>query len=183
MQTENTALQQRFYLLPLTAGEQDGEPLYCLFTQNQVAEVLGPRTIHPVPFSPEYVRGFILRHDNLVPVIDVDALCGGTGKKDKAQSRQLLVMRTGQTDAASGDFLKLALLCPSAVLTFKLSERDAAQAVAAEDMPAQFTGQSLARGSFRLRGYRVVLLDFDSLAQGTHGSTEAGSGQDEPFVW
>ena len=62
MQIDSTALQQRFFLLPLSAGEQDGEPVYCLFTQNQVVEVLGQKTVYPVPFSPDHVQGFIQWH-------------------------------------------------------------------------------------------------------------------------
>ena len=182
MRTETMALQQRFFLLPMVVGKRDGSTLYSLFTQNQVAEVLGQRTIHPVPFSPAHVKGFILRHDSLVPVVDVDVLCGGTQEKIGAQARQLLIMRTGQVEAASGDFLKLALACSGTVLTFKLTEREAAQAVTAEETPAIFAGQSLFSGFFRLRGYRVVLLDFDTIAQGTYGTSDP-AGEDKPFVW
>ena len=82
MQIDSTALQQRFFLLPLSAGEQDGEPVYCLFTQNQVVEVLGQKTVYPVPFSPDHVQGFIQWHEGLVPVVDVDVLCGLAEKLD-----------------------------------------------------------------------------------------------------
>ena len=168
MQADNTVLQQRFFLLPLHTGEQDAEPVYCLFTQNQVVEVLGQRTVYPVPFSPDYVQGFIERDGGLVPVIDVDALAGGAGKKVGLQARQLLVMRTGQTDTANGEFLKLALVSTGTVLTFKLGERDVAQEVTREEAPSALAAHGLTRGFFRLRGYLVALLDFDAIAFGTY---------------
>ncbi|MDO5675491.1 MAG: chemotaxis protein CheW [bacterium] len=182
MQTDNTVLQQRFFLLPLHTREQGAEPVYCLFTQNQVVEVLGQRMVYPVPFSPDYVQGFIERDGGLVPVIDVDALCGGAGKKVGLQARQLLVMRTGQTDTANGEFLKLALACTSTVLTFKLAERDSIQAVAPEEAPAALASHSSVRGFFRLRGYLVALLDFDTVALGTYGVQDAADEKNIAFV-
>ena len=183
MQIDSTALQQRFFLLPLSAGEQDGEPVYCLFTQNQVVEVLGQKTVYPVPFSPDHVQGFIQWHEGLVPVVDVDVLCGLADKKAGSQARQLQLLRTGQIETTTGEFLKLALVCTSTVLTFKLTERDAAQTVAVEQVPVALADQDLVRGFFRLRGYRVALLDFDTIAQGTHGLGKVDHAKDESFAW
>lgn len=182
MQTDNTVLQQRFFLLPLQAGVQGGEPVYCLFSQNQVVEVLGQRTVYPVPFSPDHVQGYIQRYGSLIPVIDVDVVCGETRKKAGAPRRQLLILRTGQVDAATGDYLKLALACERTVLTFKVSERDRVQAVTEEQVPDALAGHSLLRGFFRLRDYRVALLDFDTIALGTYGTSDP-AGEDKPFVW
>ena len=183
MQTDNALLQQRFFLLPLSTGKQGGEPVYCLFTQNQIVEVLGQKTVYPVPFSPNYVQGFIQREGSIIPVIDADVLCGGEKSKTGTQPRQLLVMRTGQADAADGEVLKLALACTGTVLSFKLTERDSAQPLAPEKIPAVLAASGLVQGFFRLRGYLVALLDFDTIALGTYGTQDAMGGKDAPFVW
>ena len=169
MLNPNATLLQRLYLLPLTGSARRGvEPLSCLFTQNQVAEVLnGRRTpVYPVPFCPDWLKGCIQRAGVLIPVIDVDALCAPKGTAANAPLRQLLVLRTGCPDASGEKFLDVALGCRSAVETFKLTERDVARSVSADEPPEGFDGRGLTQGFFRLRGHRVVLMNFNSLAEG-----------------
>lgn len=178
MQTDNTALHQRFFLLPMTVGAQDGDRLYSLFTQNQVVEVLGRRTVYPVPFSPAYLRGVIQRYDSVVPVIDVDLLCGGVARAGGLPPRQFLLVRTGQREAATGDFLKLAFACSEVVQTFKMGEQELGRAVVPDEAPPAFAGQGLTTGFFRLREHRVVLLDCNAIARGIRpGAHGAGSGR------
>lgn len=182
MQIETTALQQRFFLLPLAIGTNEDEPWYCLFAQSQVVEVLGRRTIYPVPFSPNYLKGFIEWQDSVVPAIDVDLLCGGEQKNSRTPLRQLLLVRTGQMDAASGEPLKLALLCASTVLTFKLGGRDNEQIVTENEVPAVLACQDLSRGYFRLRDYHVMLLDLDGIAKGKSITKKLAGGGDKMFL-
>ena len=169
MRNDNAALLRRFFLLPLTVGQQEGEAWNCLFTQNQVVEVVGQATrLYPVPFSPPYLLGCILRHDTLIPVVDVDLLCsGGAERKKNASIRQILVIRTGQIDAASGEFLRLAMACSGNVLTFKLTDRDVAGPFAPLQAPPSFDGQGLDLGFFQVREHRAVLMDFDAIVLGT----------------
>ncbi len=182
MRTEASALQQRFFLLPLRSGKEEGESLHCLFTQNQVVEVLGQRPVSPVPFCERYLTGFILFRGHAVPVVDVNALLGGE-KHQIGQARQLLVMRTGQRDPESGEYLHLAFVSTGNVLTFKLTERDAAQVQDGGEVPADLEDQGLARGYFRLRGNRVVVLDFDQVALGQVHSADDAENKEKPFVW
>ena len=177
MQNRSETLLQRLYILPFSeAGRRDGKELACLFTQNQVAEVLDGKTpVYPVPFCPAWLKGCIQRAGVLVPVIDVDALCGPGGKKSAqsggetpAPARQILVLRTGCPDETGGHFLSVALTCRGAIETFRLTERDVAGAVSADEPPESgFDGHGLNRGFFRLRDHRVVLMSFDALAEGT----------------
>lgn len=167
--TGNEALRRRFFLLPLSVGREDGQDLNCLFTQNQVVEALGRTTrIYPAPFTPPYLLGSVLRHDALIPVIDLDALCGGAerGKRGRVEAHQMLVIRTGRQDA-NGEFLRLAVACSGTVITFKLTDRELARPVEPLAAPAGFAGQGLAGGFFRLRDHRVVVMDFDALVQGS----------------
>ncbi|NLZ16956.1 MAG: chemotaxis protein CheW [Desulfobulbaceae bacterium] len=182
MQNKTTALQQRFFLLPLAIDTNGDEPWYCLFAQIQVVGVLGRRTIYPVPFSPGYLKGCIEWQDSVVPVIDVDLLCGGKEKNPRTPLRQLLLVRTGQIDAVSGEPLKLALKCTSTVSTFKPSVHDNGQIVAENEVPPALAAQDLSRGYFRLRNYRVMLLDLDGIVQGKSESTKRVGGDDGMFL-
>ena len=173
MRTETMALQQRFFLLPMVVGKRDGSPLYSLFTQNQVVEVLGRRTVYPVPFSPPYLRGIIQRQDRMAPVIDADLLCDRTIQGARRLPRQFLLVRTGQQEPDSGDFLTLAFACSETVLTFKLSEQEASRAVAADSPPPSFAAQELVTGFFRLRGYRVLLFDCNAIVRGVRPGADS----------
>ncbi len=173
MRTETMALQQRFFLLPMAVGERDGSPLYSLFTQNQVIEVLGRRTVYPVPFSPPYLQGLIQRQGRVAPVIDADLLCGKAAQGARRPPRQFLLVRTGQQEPGSGDFLTLAFACHETVLTFKLGEQEAGRAVAADSPPPAFAARELVTGFFRLRGYRVVLFDCNAIVQGVRPGTDS----------
>lgn len=160
------AMRGRFFLLPLETGHQDGEDWSCLFTLTQVVEVVGRSTkVYPVPFSPACLPGYILRWDTVIPVVDVERLCGWV-KASNVRMRQMLVIRTGQSAAAGGEFARLAIACTGNVSTFTLGEREAGLPVESLEAPEGFDGHGLARGFFRLHGRRVVLMDFDALARG-----------------
>ena len=179
MRKGNETLLQRLYLLPLAGAAQKGGPPACLFTQNQVAEVLdGRRTpIYPAPFCPAWLKGCIQRAGVLAPVIDLDALCGPKSKAAAAPPRQLLVLRTGcpAPDATGGGhYLSLALTCRSAIETFRLTERDVAGFITADEPPEGFDWHGLAQGFFRLREHRVALLNLDPLAEGAFQPEKKG---------
>ena len=168
MQNQNAILLQRFYLLPLMERVgQWREPLCCLLTQNQVAEVLGRTPLYPIPFCPDYLKGCIQRNGALAPVIDPNVLCFADTRQEQTSIHQLLIVRTGLTDEANGGFLNLALASAGTVLTFALTEQELARDVVVDAPPTDFSARDLARGFFRLRGRRVVLLDFDPLTSGS----------------
>lgn len=165
MSEQNQQAQVRMYLLPIPVGG-DGGSVFCLFSQNQVVEILGRRPVLPIPSSPVYLYGVIGYHDSLLPVIGVHELCGGNGTGGRERIRQLVVIRTGAIDPRTGEPLKAALATGVGMRLAKLSRQALASGFVESDAPSVLRESGLLRGFFQRQKTGVAVLDFGRLVLG-----------------
>ena len=161
MQNKRAAGDQRAFLIPLQLLGLE-RPVHCLLSQNQINEVLAPRTLYPAPLSPAYLPGCILFLGALLPVVDLSALFGGPSQ---GKVRQLVILRTGEKDA-SGGHLKLALKCSAPVQTMKLTAKDLQAGLKNEEIPAQLERAELIKNFYTLHGNGIFLVDFNRIVRG-----------------
>lgn len=156
----------RAYLLPLTLENTPGE-FFCLFSHQQVVEVLGRRAVRPIPFGPSYLQGLISYGDQALPVIDLNGLC----HRDRVQApggfRQLVVVRTGVNDPASGIPLKAALAVDAPVQMTTLSSQLLVTAVAGQEAPALLRATGLLRGYLSQPSGGIALIDLRRVVLGS----------------
>lgn len=69
----------------------DKQPVF-IFSTSQVEEVIHEANEKPVPFGPDYLVGFCVRHSNVLPVIDI-AQCFGFRSNTRAFNSRYLVIR------------------------------------------------------------------------------------------
>ena len=165
MATKPNLMQQRTFLLPLPVPGVTS-PVFCLFTQNQVVEILGRSPVSPIPFSPSWLAGVLPLRDELLPVIALDHLCGTRQAVGGTASGQLVVVRTGATDPQSGRPLKAVIAGSGKVQLVRFSNTVLADAFVASEAPALLRHTGLVRGYFQWRNSGVALLDVASLVQG-----------------
>jgi len=156
----------RTFFLPLTINGSTGN-VVCLFSQSQVVEILGARPVQQIPGSPVYLKGMLLYHDSLLPVINLDDLCnrGGNGRSDRY--RQLMVIRTGAVDPVTGEPLKAVVTAGVRVRIAKITGQELATAFVAQEPPPSLRNSGLLRGFFQRQGDSVAVLDLGPVVQGT----------------
>ena len=169
MQSEQQRIGLRSFLLPLSINESPGS-FACLFTQNQVVEILEPRFVPQIPGSPGYLVGVLLYHGILLPVIDLDALCNRRRSARRKSYRQLVVIRTGMVDP-EGTPLKAVVAVMDRVRIAKISGKDLAEAIGQQEAPPLLRKSGLLRGCFRHDDDTVVLLDLGPVARGKYAAT------------
>jgi len=162
----------RAYLLPLHLD--DGAPVAtCLFNQNQVVEILGPRPVQRIPCSPAYLQGVIGYHDELLPVIDLDTLCGRGSSGQPRQNRQLMIIRTGTLDPSTDVPLKAVIASTVRIQITKITGQELVEGFTPQEAPSTLSSSGLVRGSFQRNNQSIVLLDLNPVVLGVFGqSTE-----------
>ena len=156
----------RTFLLPLMI---DGGPdnVACLFSQSQVVEILGPRPVQQIPGSPAYLKGVLLYHDSLLPVIDLDDLCNRKPTGRRERYRQLVVVRTGAADPETGEPLKAVVTAGVRVRIAKISGQELATDFVEHEAPPSLRDSGLLRGFYQRQGEAVALFDLGPVVQGT----------------
>jgi len=169
MAAKNEQLQigNRSYLLPLAVGQS--ENFVCLFTQNQVVEILAPRFVQPIPGSPRYLKGVVLYRDDLLPVIDLDELCSRHQPVQSERYRQLAVIRTGAVDPKTGVPLKAVVAARDRMQIARISGKELAETFKQRDVPPALSESGLVRGCFRREDDSVALLDLGPVVRGKYG--------------
>lgn len=174
MALERQSTGIRTFLVPLK-HEEHQFPLFSLFSQNQVVEILGRQAIQKVPLSPKYLKGVIGYRDCLVPVIDLDAFCGRVADGPQAGYRQFLVIRTGVVDARTGQSLKLVIGTNSGIHSVKFSNQMLGALSTEETVPVFLQEIGLLRGFFHYQGGGVALFDLSPLVQNCAAAVVASS--------
>ena len=155
----------RAYLLPLHLD--DGPPVAtCLFNQSQVVEILGPKSVQPIPFSPGYIKGVIAYHDELLPVIDLDALCGRSQCDPPKQDRQLMIIRTGTLNPDTHVPLKAAIASSVRIQIAKFTQQELVDGFNPQEAPSILSRSGLIRGFFQRHNQSIVLLDLNPVVLG-----------------
>lgn len=168
MRPEHQRSSIRAYLLPLHLD--DGPPVViCLFNQNQVVEILGPRPVQRIPCSPAYLQGVIAYHDELLPVIDLDLLCGRGSSGKPRQNRQLMIIRTGTLDPSTDLPLKAVIACAERIQITKISGQELAEGFTPQEAPSTLSRSGLVRGSYQRHNQSIVLLDLNPVVLGMFG--------------
>ncbi|MFM9964159.1 MAG: chemotaxis protein CheW [Planctomycetaceae bacterium] len=84
---------ERIVLFPLTNTPIDGHELLCGLSATQVAEILEPLPIIPVPFAPSHVAGFVIWREQAVPVLQLGLSLGVT---DAVATSRMMIVRQGR---------------------------------------------------------------------------------------
>jgi chemotaxis signal transduction protein len=169
MTTEGRRTEIRAFLLPLAVDDAAGN-VFCLFSQSQVVEILGPRPIQRIPFSPAYLEGVVNYFDQLLPVINLEELCNREPVDRNGKGyRQLVVIRTATVDPASGEPLKAVIGVGTKVRMTKISPRILAATFSGQEPPVSLQSTGLLRGFFQLESGGVALIDLSRVMLGTFG--------------
>jgi len=159
----------RGYLLPLSIIGCS-EDFVCLFTQNQIVEILEPRFLPEIPGSPGYLKGVLLYRDSLLPVIDLDELCARHSSLWRKDYRQLVVVRTGATDPETGAPLKAVVAAEERMRIARISGQELTEAFEQLEVPSVLSKTGLVRGCFKHENDSIALLDLGPLARGAYAS-------------
>ena len=166
MTNEGRQAETRTYLLPLTLDDANGN-VFCLFSQHQIVEILGQRPVQRIPLSPTYLQGVISYYDELLPVIDLNPLCGRKQSLKEIMPRQLVVVRTGASDPVTGAPLKAAIASQAGVVMVKLTRRVLAASFIEQAAPDSLKASGILRGFFRRQNNGIALIDLGKVVQGT----------------
>jgi chemotaxis signal transduction protein len=156
----------RTFFLPMTINDSTGN-VFCLFSQSQVVEILGPRPIQQVPRSPAYLKGVLHYDDKLLPVISLDDLCNRKQKGRQERFRQLVVIRTGAVDLVTGELLKAVVTATARVRIAKLSGQELATAFVEREAPPSLRNSGVLRGFFQRHADSVAVFDLGPIVLGT----------------
>ena len=165
MKREKQQSTLRSFLLPLSINDSPGN-FVCLFTQNQVVEILDPRFVAQIPGSPGYLTGVLLYHGSLLPVIDLDELCNRHRSAPRKRYRQLVVVRTGMVDPGTGTPLKAVVAVKDRVRMAKISAKELAETFEQQEAPPALSKSGLVRGCFKHEDDAIALLDLGPVVRG-----------------
>lgn len=165
MMSQNRQQDVRIFLLPMDGLEQ-AENMYFLFTQSQVAEIIGFLPIQKIPFSERHMLGIIPYRDQLLPVINVLDLCAPAVRPERHQYKQLMIIRTGAVAPNTGEPLKIAIMANSAIRTLKLSTQAMTNSFHQQPLPSWLQASEQLRGFFQWQDSYVAMLDVDQLVSG-----------------
>ena len=143
--------------------EGDATDLFCFLSQSQVVEVLPEKPVSRIPFSPRHIRGVIPYSGTILPVIDLDVLCGAEEKED-AQYRQFVVVRAGASDQQSGEFFKVVIAVRTRILIERLASAELAALRAEREIPRNLPVKELLHGLFKQEDKYFLLFDFNKIA-------------------
>jgi purine-binding chemotaxis protein CheW len=166
MKSEQLQVGNRSFLLPLSVDHS--ENFVCLFTQNQVVEILAPRFVQQIPGSPGYLKGVLLYRDNLLPVVDLDELYNRQQSERSTHYRQLVVVRTGVVDPKTGMPLKAAVAAKDRVQIARISGKELVETFKQREIPPVLSESGLVRGCFRREDDSVALLDLGPVVRGAY---------------
>lgn len=170
MAHEQQRIGIRAYLLPLHLD--DGRPVAsCLFNQNQVVEVLAPRPVQPIPCSPAYLKGVLAYHGELLPVIDLDLLCGRRPSGQLARALQLMVVRTGMLDPGTNLPLKAVIASSVRIQITKIAGHELIDGFMPQEAPSVLSRSGLLRGYFERHSHSIALLDLSPVVLGVVGQS------------
>lgn len=179
MKHEQQQIVTRSFLLPLSISEfPEKENFVCLFTQNQIVEFIEPQAIQQIPCCPGYLRGVVMYHNTLLPVIDIDVLCNQYQSVPKEHYRQFMVVRTGSVDLETGARLKAIVAARDRMRIAKVSGRELEETFKQEEIPPFLSKSGLLRACFRHGDNSIIVLDLGPVVRGTYtGTPEEAYGQ------
>ncbi|MBM9536454.1 chemotaxis protein CheW [Desulfobulbus alkaliphilus] len=165
MKARGRCEDRRVFLLPMTITDWPGS-VFCLFSQNQIVEILSQRPIQRIPFSSEYLQGVLVYLDRLIPVICLDTLCNGQWTVPRGGYRQLVVVRTGAVDPETGEPLKVMVLAKAGVRMEKITSETYGASLLEREAPASLRRTGLLRGFYQHQNKALVLIDLSTLLLG-----------------
>jgi len=176
MMSQHRQQDVRIFLLPMDGLEQ-AENMYFLFTQSQVAEIIGFHPIQKIPFSERHLLGVIPYRNQLLPVINILDLCAPSMLPERNRYKQLMIIRTGAVAPDTGEPLKIAVMANSAIRTLKLSTQALSNSFHQQPLPPWLQASEQLRGFFQWQDSYVALLHLDQLALGPLSPSSRGIDQ------
>ena len=103
-----TASEQRVLIFSAQSPWVSNRQIYFLFSQHQLEDILMDTSVQPVPFSPDHIEGVAKWHDQVLPVISLEACLGLEYLKSKNIQR-LMVVRALKNKTAPRDFYRIMI--------------------------------------------------------------------------
>ena len=102
------APEQRVLIFSALTPRVSNRQIYFLFSQHQMEDILMDTSVQPVPFAPDYVEGIAEWHDQVLPVISLEA-CLGMEFLKSPKIQRLMVVRAKKNEAAPTGIYRIML--------------------------------------------------------------------------
>ncbi|PIE56848.1 MAG: hypothetical protein CSA34_02490 [Desulfobulbus propionicus] len=161
--TALTADNSRVFVL-VTSQQNQGQPIYVLFTYNQVVEVRQPQGICHLPHATPIIPAIFHYRGQVLPVFDVDAAVGGSG--EISAPRQLIILRTEIREEMTGENMKIAAITSSALHHLRLNTSP--DECKPQSPPRELATSGLLQGYFSVAkgAMYVMLFDLEAIVRG-----------------
>ena len=90
---------QRVLIFSAQTPRVSNRRIYFLFSQHQMEDILMDTAVQSVPLSPSYIEGVAEWHNQVLPVISLEA-CLGMTSLNSSKTQRLMVVRAIKDDAA-----------------------------------------------------------------------------------
>jgi chemotaxis signal transduction protein len=100
--------EQRVLIFSAQTPRISNRQIYFLFSQHQMEDILMDTSVRPVPFSPFYIDGIAEWHNQVLPVISLEA-CLGMESLNSSKVQRLMVVRALKNEAAPMGIYRIML--------------------------------------------------------------------------
>lgn len=164
MSTQSPVSGSRIFMLPTTITDEN-LPVHCVFSFNQVVEVLGPEGLCHLPHAPKAMPAVVHYYGRLLPVLYLETALGSQSVTPK----QLIILRTGLREGGSGDNIKVAVATSSVLRLTRFDNATDDSQFQLRQAPQGLQDCGFLEGYFTIEQGTscAALLDLDGLARGT----------------
>jgi len=116
-----TAPEQRVLIFSAQTPWVSNRQIYFLFSQHQMEDILMDTSVRPVPFSPCHIEGVAEWHNQVLPVISIEA-CLGLEFLNSQKIQRLMVVRALKSETSPKDFhrIMIRMVPPIRMLTLPI---------------------------------------------------------------
>ena len=100
--------EQRVLIYAAQSPRVSNKQIYFVFSQYQMEDILMDTSVRPVPFSPSYIEGIAEWHNQVMPVISLEA-CLGMASLNTSKNQRLMVVRALKNEAAPMGIYRIML--------------------------------------------------------------------------
>lgn len=100
--------EKRVIIFTAQTSKISNRQVYFLFSQLQMEDLLMDTPVQPVPLSSHYIEGVAEWHDQVLPIISLEA-CLGMEFQNSFQIQRLMVVRAQKNYYASKDICRVML--------------------------------------------------------------------------
>ena len=154
-------IEQRVLIFSAQTPRVSNRQIYFLFSQHQMEDILMDTSVRPVPFSPFYIDGIAEWHNQVLPVISLEA-CLGMESLNSSKVQRLMVVRALKNEAAPMgiDRTMLRVVPPIRMLTLPIECSPVADGWIPEN--------SFSRGVYEWEDGFLVVAHMKNIIDGRH---------------